>query len=100
VVHTLRVAAPTTLRLIRADIAALGVNATDYEHPNLPRTQQIGAAIEFLGYDGLIAPCARWACDNLILFPDSASFAGSLEAIGREEVDWLAWAKAQGRLDV
>jgi hypothetical protein len=99
VVHTLRVTSPTTLRLIRADIAALGVSATAYEQPNLPRTQEIGAAIEFLGYDGLIAPCARWACNNLILFPDSASFAGSLEAIGREEVDWLTWAKAHGLID-
>lgn len=99
-VHTLRVTAPTTLRLIRAEIAALGVSGTEYVRPNLQRTQEIGAAIEFLGYDGLIAPCARWACDNLVLFPDSASFAGSLEAIGREEVDWLMWAKANGQTDV
>jgi len=94
--HTLRVTSPTTLRLIRADIAALGVAMQDYERPNLNRTQEIGAAVEFLGYDGIVAPCARWACDNLILFPDSASFAGTLEAVAREEVDWLAWAKEQG----
>jgi hypothetical protein len=24
----------------------------------MPRTQEIGAAVEFLGCDGLIAPCA------------------------------------------
>lgn len=95
-VHTLRVRSPTTLRLIRADIAALGVGAKDYETPNLRRTQQIGAAVEFLGYDGIIAPCARWVCDNLMLFPDSASFGGTFEAIAREEVDWLAWAKDHG----
>lgn len=99
VMHTLRVTSPRTLRLIRADIAVLGVGANEYDRPNLHRTQEIGAAIEFLGYDGIIAPCARWSCDNLILFPDSASFCGSLEAIGREEVDWLSWAKAHGFID-
>jgi hypothetical protein len=41
-----------------------------------PMEQEIGAAVEFLGCDGLIAPCARWDCENLMLFPDSASLAG------------------------
>lgn len=99
VVHTLRVKSPATLRLLRTDISALGVNEADYERVNLKRTQEIGAAVEFLGFDGIIAPCARWACDNLILFPESASFGGDLEAIAREEVDWLEWGRAQGLLD-
>lgn len=97
-IHTLRVAAPTTLRLIRADIASLGVADVEYERPNLLRTQEIGSAVEFLGYDGLIAPCARWACDNLMLFTESASFAGTLEVVSREEINWEQWAREQGRL--
>lgn len=98
-VHTLQVTSPTTLRLLRANIATLGVAANEYARPNLRRTREIGAAVEFLGYDGLIAPCARWSCDNLILFPDSASFRGTIEASGREEVDWLGWAQANGFIE-
>lgn len=95
-VHKLQVVSPTTLRLVRANLAALGVGIDAYACPNPPRTRQIGAAAEFLGYDGIIAPSARWKCDNLILFPDSASFAGTLEAVAREEVPWIEWAKSRG----
>jgi hypothetical protein len=34
-------------------------------------TQSIGAALAFLGLDGLIAliaPSARWQCDNLMIY--------------------------------
>jgi hypothetical protein len=69
VVHALQVVAHRTLKLVRADLATLGVPESAYGGINLPRTQESGAAVEFLGCDGLIAPSARWACDNLILFP-------------------------------
>jgi hypothetical protein len=69
-IHTLRVMAYRTLRLVRANLESLGVPESEYGGTKLPRRQQIGAAIEFLGCDGLIARCARWPCDNLILFPD------------------------------
>lgn len=95
-IHTLQVTAHRTLRLLRVDLPELGVPASDFAMVNHPRTQQIGAAVEFLGCDGLIAPCARWACDNLILFPDSASFDGTLEAVHSEDVDWQAWARERG----
>lgn len=97
-VHTLQVAAERTLRLVRANLSELGVADGDYPQVNLLRTQEIGAAVEFLGCDGLIAPSARWHCDNLILFPESASFRGSLEAIAEEDVDWLDWARGKGML--
>ena len=58
---------------------------------NLPRTQEIGAAVEFLGCDGLIAPCARWHRDNLMLFPDRMGADATLEAVTGETVDWIAW---------
>lgn len=59
VIHTLRVTAHRTLKLVRADLAALGVSDAAYGGINASRTQQIGAAIEVLGCDGLIAPSAR-----------------------------------------
>ncbi|MBS0343532.1 MAG: RES family NAD+ phosphorylase [Proteobacteria bacterium] len=96
--HRLRVVAHRTLRLVRADLSALGVPASDYAGVNMPRTQEIGAAVEFLGCDGLIAPCARWACDNLILFPDRMGSDATLEIAGSEMVDWIDWARTRGLL--
>ena len=96
--HTLRVVANRTLRLVRVDLETLGVPERVYGGVNMPRTQEIGAAVEFLGCDGLIAPCARWACDNLILFPDRMGMDATLEVVKSETVEWLAWATAQGLL--
>ena len=96
--HTMRVAAHRTLKLVRADLAALGVPENAYAGVNMPRTQEIGAAVEFLGCDGLIAPCARWACDNLILFPDRMGMDTTLEVVTSEAVDWVTWATAHGVL--
>lgn len=95
-VHRLRVEAHRTLRLIRADLSALGVPDSEYPGINLPSTQAIGAAVEFLGCDGLIAPSARWACENLMLFPERMGADASLEPVSSETVDWFAWGTAVG----
>jgi hypothetical protein len=62
------------------------------------RTQQIGAALAFLGLDGLIAPSARWPCDNLVIFSDNHSIADRLEVIDHREVGWRAWATSKGMI--
>lgn len=98
VLHALRVVAHRTLKLVRADLETLGVPESAYGGINLPRTQEIGAAVEFLGCDGLIAPCARWHCDNLILFPDRMGLDATLEVVASENVDWLTWATTHGLL--
>ena len=94
--HTLRVVAHRTLKLVRADLLTLGVPESAYGDVNIPRTQEIGAAVEFLGCDGLIAPCARWSCDNLILFPDQMGIDANLEIVQSEAVDWVTWATTHG----
>lgn len=90
--HTVRVSAHRTLKLIRADLLKLSVPVDAFGTVNPPRTQEIGAAVEFLGCDGLIAPCARWNCDNLISFPDRMSVDATLEVVKSENVDWISWA--------
>ncbi len=96
VVHTLRVVTHRTLRLIRADLATLGVPESVYKNLNPPRTQEIGAAAAFLGCDGLITPSARWPCDNLVLFPEQMDASASVDLITSETVDWAAWATDNG----
>ncbi len=93
ILHRLQVATRRTLRLIRADLETLGVTATDYARINNPRTQAIGAAIAFLGCDGLIAPSARWQCDHLMIFTDNHNVEDDMELVASEEVDWRSWAR-------
>ena len=99
IIHTLNVVAGRTLRLIRADLATLGVTDSGYSTVSYHRTQQIGDGVQFLEFDGLIAPSARWSCDNLILFPDNMGDGALLTASASESVDWLAWATEHGLVD-
>lgn len=92
--HKLRVTAKKTLRLLRVDLETLGADWRKYSEVNYARTQEIGAAVAFLECDGLIAPCARWDCENLMIFTDNHRVDDNeLELVSTEEVDWRAWAK-------
>jgi hypothetical protein len=97
--HRIRVAARSTLKLIETDLLALGVDMEAYRQINYPRTQEIGAAVAFLGCDGLLAPSSRWNSDNLMLFTENHAVSERLEAIESEEVNWLDWAIAHQLLD-
>jgi RES domain len=96
VLHRLAVAAERRLRLLRADLGELDVDLAQYASINYRRTQEIGAAVAFLGCDGLIAPCARWNCENLVLFTENHSLTSKLEVLSSEEIDWQAWAQDGG----
>jgi hypothetical protein len=86
------------LRLTEADLQRLGVDMRRYGERNYLRTQEIGVAIAELGFDGLIAPSARWACDNLMIFTANRTDAGSLTIVAADEVEWRAWAIGQAIL--
>jgi hypothetical protein len=86
------------LRLARADLEGLGVDMKRYGERDYRRTQDIGAAIAFLELDGLIAPSARWLCDNLMIFTAN-SLNERLEVLGAEEIAWQPWARTHGFLD-
>ena len=98
VMHTLRVLTHRTLKLLRADLSVFGISDSAYTEINPARTQEIGAAIEYLGCDGLIAPSARWQCDNLVLFPERMVQDATIEVVNSESVDWLLWASNHGKL--
>lgn len=62
------------VRLVRAveldfgALEALRVAQSDYGGREYSRTQEISDAVNYLGYDGLIVPCARYECKNLIIY--------------------------------
>jgi hypothetical protein len=99
VVHTLGVRTGKTLKLGRAELIGLGIDWNQYGAARLEQTQAIGAAIAHLGYDGLIAPSARWACDNVMLFMTNPEVQDHSLILRRsEEVDWQEWGRVHSVL--
>jgi hypothetical protein len=98
-IHRIQLATRRTLRLARAELVGLGVDWDRYGEPNYKRTQEIGAAIAHLDCDGLIAPSARWSCDNVMLFLTNNVGDDDISIlVDSTEVDWLSRAKANGRI--
>jgi hypothetical protein len=91
-IHTLFVTTRQTLRLV--DVAALsdlGVEIGSFDQRVYTRTQAIGDAAYFLGFDGLLVPSARWNCQNLVLFMDRINPNEDLKVEESELVDWSRW---------
>jgi hypothetical protein len=95
-VSRLGVSTTKTLRLARAGLTTLDVDMARYGERDYSRTQLIGAALAFLGLDGLIAPSARWRCDNLMIYQSNHLLNERLEVIEEAQIDWRAWARANG----
>ena len=96
--HRLAVTTSRSLRLLQADLEGLGVDPKRYGERDYSVTQKIGAAMNFLGLDGLIAPSARWECENLMIFAENHGVLEKLEAVDADDVDWQAWGRTHGFL--
>ncbi|MEM7170942.1 MAG: RES family NAD+ phosphorylase [Pseudomonadota bacterium] len=71
-------------------LESLGVDPARYKEMLYSRTQEVGAAAAFLGFDGLITPSARWDCKNIVLFLDNYEIEG-LTVIGERDINWKNW---------
>ena len=95
VLHELKVTTENTKMFSSLnELAALGVDPARYKELLYDRTQEIGAAISFLGHDALIAPSARFNCQNLVVFFDNFQI-DQIEVVSQHEIDWRAWQTAQ-----
>jgi hypothetical protein len=99
VVHRLTVVATRTLNLVRTDLERFGVDMARFSERDYSRTQQIGGACAFLGYDGLMVPSARWDCENLVIFSENHGLSNDLSKLESEEVDWQAWELESEEVD-
>ncbi len=98
VLHRISVRTSRTLRIADlAAIEALGVTMDSYRSLNYERTREIGDAAAFLGFDGILAPSARWHCQNLVIFTERFTPA-DLSVLDSEPVDWAAWRTSRIRL--
>jgi len=95
-VHRLKVRAGSAIRFADlATLAKLGVDVTRYRDRDYSRTQPIADAAYFLGFDGLIAPSARWECANAVLFTERIP-PGKIQIAKSEQIpiDWDTWRKS------
>ncbi len=87
------------LRLVdMAALERLGLDTSKYgrlsyqeRQAEYPRSQDIGEAAHFLGFDGLIVPSARWDCRNVILFCDEVPPESCYQRKDHDVIDWRAW---------
>lgn len=93
-VFELAVKAQQTLVLADMEqLKCLGVENSRYRELLYTRTQEIGAAAAFLGFDGLIAPSARWDCQNIVLFLEAINLE-EVRTVSAQPVDWNAWRQS------
>ena len=50
----------------------------------------------FLGFDGIIAPSARWSCEAIVLFLDILSL-DDIERVSQAPIEWTAWREQHRR---
>ncbi len=90
-VHTISVQTERNLRFADApSLAPFGVDPARYRAFDYSATQAIAAAANFLGFDGLIVPNARFACGNLVIFTERAQELVLTDTVA---VDWEAWRR-------
>ncbi len=86
VIHELLVSARKSVRIQRGDFAKLGISLEQFGDRGYARTQEIGAAVAFLGFDGLFVPSARSAAENFVLLHDNHQPDLELTLVSNEEV--------------
>jgi hypothetical protein len=88
-IHEIKVECQRVLDLQEMDkLAALGVDTAKYASFDYSVTSRISAAANFMEFDAMLVPSARFACSNLVIFADRAN---DVELVRSEPVDWETW---------
>lgn len=78
---------------IGVDMAKFGQMTYVNKDHEYVRTQEVGEVANFLGFNGILVPNARWACNNVVLFCDSLEPDQLDELNDHGIIDWKAWEK-------
>lgn len=96
-VNEIEVRTSSTLRFVDLnELKPLGVDIEDYAKILDGRTQEIGDAAAFLGFDGIVAPSARWQCFYLVIFSDRIAPA-DIELKRSSMIDFASWRRSSQR---
>jgi hypothetical protein len=93
VVHTLQLSVSRCLALTSTELGQLGVAWPDTTSFHIRRTQAIGAAAAYLGFDSIRVPSARRENDNLVIVFTNHEGGDAGPILSRSEtVDWRTWS--------
>jgi RES domain-containing protein len=93
--HRIRMRLKNVLRLDGMHLLEpLGIDPKSYPGLEYARTQAIGDAAFFLGFDALVVPSARRETLNLVIFADRLE-AADADVEQSELVDWKAWRRSR-----
>ena len=84
----LRVRLQRVVELGFGTLEQLGVARASYRTRDYSRTQEISDGLNYLGCDGLIAPSARYDCNNLVVYMQNLNRDCFLEEDGSREFRW------------
>lgn len=71
-------------------LSSLGIDMSRYSEILYSKTQVVGEAVAFLGFEAIIVPNARHSGNNLVIFLQNIDLDAI--AVGTETpVDWTAW---------
>lgn len=76
------------LESIGLDIARYGQLSYENKEAEYPRAQEIAEVAHFLDYDGLVVPCARYECSNVVVFCDHVRPEVLTMTVDHGPVDW------------
>lgn len=71
-------------------LSDLGVDMSRYSEILYSKTQEVGEAVSFLGFEGLIVPNARHESVNLVIFMENFNL-DRLDVVEDSSVDWKSW---------
>lgn len=74
-----------------SELEPLGVDVSRYSQLLYKRTQEIGDAAAFLGFDGIIAPSARWDCLNATLVMGDEDRCPTITLHSQKTIEWDKW---------
>ncbi len=77
----------SALRSLGVDTARYGAAHYAQRHTEYPRTQEVGEAAYFMGFDGLLVPNARYDCMNVVLFDDMCDAGAKHEVADHGIID-------------
>lgn len=78
------------------ELVKLGIDEARYSKILYGRSQTIASAASFMGFDGIIAPNARYDCHNIILFLDQFSLE-NIKVVSEKPIDWAVWRKQHSK---
>ena len=91
-VHQIRVELINRIAIeTMAQLGGLGVDVGRFTDRSYHRTREIGDAANFLGFDGMLVPSARWPCMNLVMFLGNHDARQKLEVTESVVMDWANW---------